>query len=93
MKITEVVQIFGLLFSMVRFCINFDKKWVGLHLGDFFSNSSGHPTSQPKKLTLVQKHSFVPDMIQTLLTYQSRGTSLCDVLPGTDIIKRHIFVS
>jgi hypothetical protein len=26
-----------------RFRINFDKKWTGLHLGDFFTNSSGHP--------------------------------------------------
>jgi hypothetical protein len=23
--------------------IDFDKKWAGLHLPDFFANSSGHP--------------------------------------------------
>jgi hypothetical protein len=26
-----------------KLCINFDQKWGGLHLGRFFTNSSGHP--------------------------------------------------
>jgi hypothetical protein len=30
--ITEVAQNFGLLFPLYRMLINFDKKWVGLHL-------------------------------------------------------------
>jgi hypothetical protein len=29
--------------SYALLLINFDKKWVGLHFGRFFSNSSGHP--------------------------------------------------
>jgi hypothetical protein len=32
-------HMFGLLLPTV----NFGKKWIGLHLGKFFTNSSGHP--------------------------------------------------
>jgi hypothetical protein len=42
-KITQLAQISGLLFSTVKI-INFDKKnGPGYILGDFFTNSSGHP--------------------------------------------------
>jgi hypothetical protein len=27
-----------------KLCMDFDKKWVGLHFGRFFPNSSGHPS-------------------------------------------------
>jgi hypothetical protein len=50
---TEVDHIFGYFFQLLRLCNDFGKKWVGLHkkltqnvayiLGDFFTNSSGHP--------------------------------------------------
>jgi hypothetical protein len=41
LNLTEVAQILGLLFSMV--CIQFDKNGLGYILGDYFTNSSGHP--------------------------------------------------
>jgi hypothetical protein len=37
LKITEVAEMFGATFSRVK--LNYDKKG----LGDFFTNSSGHP--------------------------------------------------
>jgi hypothetical protein len=42
--IAEVAQTFWATFSpaKVKLCIYVDKKWLGLHLGDFFTNSSGH---------------------------------------------------
>jgi hypothetical protein len=43
---TEVAQVFGLLYSTKKLCINFDKKWFGLGihiLGEFLANSSGYP--------------------------------------------------
>jgi hypothetical protein len=44
-KVTKVAHIFGLLFQRLRICIGFVKEWVGAVyiLGDFFTNSSGHP--------------------------------------------------
>jgi hypothetical protein len=39
MKITEVAY----FLPRLRLCINFDKIYIGLLLGDFFTNSSGHP--------------------------------------------------
>jgi hypothetical protein len=29
--------------TFYHLCNNFDKKWFGLHLGDFLTNASGHP--------------------------------------------------
>jgi hypothetical protein len=34
--------ILGYFFPKCRLCINFEKKWLGLHFGRF-SHSSGHP--------------------------------------------------
>jgi hypothetical protein len=42
--ITQLAHIYGLL--LPRSCINFDKKWAGLHFGRFFANSSGHPARE-----------------------------------------------
>jgi hypothetical protein len=44
LKITEVAQIFSLLFSMVRgvYVSISTNNWLGYILGDFFTNSSGH---------------------------------------------------
>jgi hypothetical protein len=43
-KITKVAQKFGLLFSAVKkHVLILRKKWIGLHFGRFFTNSSGHP--------------------------------------------------
>jgi hypothetical protein len=36
-----IAQSVGLLFSTAS--LNFDKKSFGLHFGQFFTNSSGHP--------------------------------------------------
>jgi hypothetical protein len=35
-EITEVAQIYGVLFPQVKLCINFDKKMFGLHFGRLF---------------------------------------------------------
>jgi hypothetical protein len=35
--------IFGLLNTAEKLCINFDKKWVGLHFGRFFRNHIWSP--------------------------------------------------
>jgi hypothetical protein len=40
-KMTEVARIFG-LHSLAVKCSNYNIKRIGLHLGDFFTNSSGH---------------------------------------------------
>jgi hypothetical protein len=42
---TKVAQIFGYFIPRLKFCNSFDKKWVGLHFGRFFPNSSGHPAA------------------------------------------------
>jgi hypothetical protein len=53
MKITKVDHILGLLFTPFKCHILILTKWVGLHFGRFFANSSGHPVtnapSQPYK--------------------------------------------
>jgi hypothetical protein len=46
MKIKELADMFGLLFPQLIICINFDKKGLGYILGDFFTNSSGHPADK-----------------------------------------------
>jgi hypothetical protein len=44
---TEVSQIFGLNFFLGKvLCLNFAKNVLGYILGDFFTNSSGHPAVQ-----------------------------------------------
>jgi hypothetical protein len=45
LKLKEAAQIFGLLFSHGEkyVCNNFDKNGLGYMLGDFLTNSSGHP--------------------------------------------------
>jgi hypothetical protein len=45
-KITKEAQILLLLFSTVKVSIGFHKKGLGLSLGDFFTNTSGHPGSK-----------------------------------------------
>jgi hypothetical protein len=53
LKITEVKQIFGLLFSNVhRYQVEdmffyFDKNGLGYISDDFFTNPSGHPERDP----------------------------------------------
>jgi hypothetical protein len=39
-KLSEVAYIIGYSFLWKKLCINFDKKWVGLHFGRFLK--SGH---------------------------------------------------
>jgi hypothetical protein len=43
-----------------RLCINFGKKWIGLHFGrDFPKTSTGHPAHQPPFFSLSRdKESF-----------------------------------
>jgi hypothetical protein len=49
-----------LLFSLLKLCIDFDKKWAGLHiLGDFFTDSSGHP---------AHAHTHTPSLSLPLLS-------------------------
>jgi hypothetical protein len=43
LKITEVALIFVQLFPNHRLCITFDKKWVGLNFGQYFSQT--HPVT------------------------------------------------
>jgi hypothetical protein len=50
LKITEVDKILGLLFKWLKSCINFRKKGLGDILGDFFTNTSGHPDWAQKQL-------------------------------------------
>jgi hypothetical protein len=40
-NMTVAAHILGYVFPRLRFCINFDTKWVGQHFGGFFTNSSG----------------------------------------------------
>jgi hypothetical protein len=50
MKITEVAFILGLLFAKVKvvhYIILTKTYWAMYILGDFFTNSSGHPHEQP----------------------------------------------
>jgi hypothetical protein len=48
MKITEVAQIFGLLFTTVKFLQKLDKNVLGYILGDFLTSSPGHLGSIPR---------------------------------------------
>jgi hypothetical protein len=48
LKITEVEQIFGLLFPRYRNVLILTKKCLGYILVDFMTKSSGHPDSQPR---------------------------------------------
>jgi hypothetical protein len=49
-------QIFGILFLLL--CINFGKLWIELFLGDFSTNSSGHPACSIEfRLSLCRKKS------------------------------------
>jgi hypothetical protein len=58
LKITEVIYIFGLLYTMVKFRDKFGEKRIGLHFGWFFSQTNlvtliriGHP-QKPFELSL-----------------------------------------
>jgi hypothetical protein len=42
-KITDVAQMIMLLLYAIKICIHFDKNGLCYILGDFFTNSSGHP--------------------------------------------------
>jgi hypothetical protein len=57
-----VVHNVGYFFTRLRFCINFDKKWIGLHFGRFsFTNSSGRPDTISKRTyndSFVQSHKL-----------------------------------
>jgi hypothetical protein len=46
LKITEVAQIFELLFPRLKLCDTFDKNGFGYILGDFFTISSDHPDAK-----------------------------------------------
>jgi hypothetical protein len=43
LKITEVAKEFPLLFLQKKLCIEFGINGLGQTLGEFFTNSSGHP--------------------------------------------------
>jgi hypothetical protein len=43
LKITKAANFYGVLFPMVPVIINLTKNGLGYILGDFFTNSSGHP--------------------------------------------------
>jgi hypothetical protein len=38
----DMLKFLGYIFSWYKLCSNFDKKWVGQHLGNSVINSSGH---------------------------------------------------
>jgi hypothetical protein len=44
----KMAQIFSYIFTWQKLCINFDETVLGYTLGDCFTNSSGHPASQPQ---------------------------------------------
>jgi hypothetical protein len=70
LKITYVSHIFGLLNSLFKFCSSlstkFDKNVFGYILGDFFTNSSGHPAAHLHILTKI-------DILGRALCLNSRG--------------------
>jgi hypothetical protein len=45
LKITEIAHTYVLLFSLLMLCINVGKNVLGYILGDFSTNSSGHPAN------------------------------------------------
>jgi hypothetical protein len=69
MKITERDQVFGTFFPQKNKCIRFDRKnGLGYSLGDFFTNSSGHPADRfSQKMTIIlgnkklsELHTYMP---------------------------------
>jgi hypothetical protein len=50
LKITEEARILGLLFSKVKVMYYFGQNGLGNVLGDFFTNSSGHPVRHVLKM-------------------------------------------
>jgi hypothetical protein len=68
----EVAQILGLLFSTVRVMFQYLRKNLGYILGNFFTNSSGHPCLQEKvkknrerskKTEIVDAHLGIPQNV------------------------------
>jgi hypothetical protein len=49
MKIPEVAHIFGLFVQMLSLSINVGKKGLDYILGNFFTNSYGHPSGDGGK--------------------------------------------
>jgi hypothetical protein len=46
LKNTELAKIFGYFFPQISLCINFGKKWHGLHFGRFFLKLIWSPWGQ-----------------------------------------------
>jgi hypothetical protein len=54
LKITKTIQIFGATFSNVKAI--FTENGLGHILGDFFTNSSGHPAQKQSHTAFEQRH-------------------------------------
>jgi hypothetical protein len=54
-------------------CINFDKIWVGLHFGSYFTNSSGRPADREKCLGPEDPGSS-PARVES---FEDLGNELC----------------
>jgi hypothetical protein len=52
-------------------CINFHKKWTGLHFGQLFTNASGHPVSglayEGDQMRFLKKIAQIAQIAQSIL--------------------------
>jgi hypothetical protein len=53
-NIIEEEEMFGVLISTVKFCIGFDKKWVGPHFGQYFQMTIWSPCHRGSLLIVAQ---------------------------------------
>jgi hypothetical protein len=61
-KITEAAQIWGLFFTNGKICVPIlTKNGLGYILGDFFTNSSGHPGRRFRLKSFSSRQEGLPD--------------------------------
>jgi hypothetical protein len=61
LKVTEVTHIVGPFFTTEKsYALQLTRKGLGCVVGDFFSNSSGHPEGEPTQFRLFPENSMYP---------------------------------
>jgi hypothetical protein len=87
-KLQKYSTFFGYFIPWLIFCTNCGKKWVGLHFGWFFTNSSGHPVwSSSFCLVFKEYGSTVKEGHQSLTDLQD--WFFCKSNLGADWGSRH----
>jgi hypothetical protein len=70
-KITLVSHYIGRFLTRKKLCIDFDRNGLGYILGDFCTNSSGHPAQKQRGRHVHFRHTGLPD--SSLFKIPKRG--------------------